>query len=385
MIIYLVGFSISLMLIHLIEYKPLKSNTFIFFSFIALLIPCCIAGLRSSSIGTDVEGYALPMYRVAKDSDSFLSFLNTSWRHVYTMRKISDIELGFDITVYFSAKVFGSFQALLFIIEALTIIPIYKTLIKKRSIISPCLGMLTFYMIFYNVSLNILRQGICMAFVLLSYCYFTENKKIHATVLLIIAILFHTSGLLGLIIVAMYVYLKGNPQRKEIDNIKRKKGFRRWELYKLMILILASLGVTVFYGVIILVLQRLGLSTYARYLSMGTSILPGQIILRLPPFLFAMLEWKQLKKDPLSLFYIGIMIIELFLSQLSGNIVQTIRISLFFKNLFIIIIPVLYKHSIGRYKQIIRIGIPVYLIIYWVYNFVIQGSGETYPYLFYFS
>mgnify|MGYP001021134194 CR=1 FL=1 len=205
MIVYIFGFSLSLLLIGLAQRYKTKDIRFQVLSFFALLIPCFIAGLRDLTIGTDVNVYASPMFDIAKSSSSLKSFLNTTWYMVYV--KISDIEMGYDVLVFVTAKVFGSVQSLLFLTEMLVVVPVYVALVKMRKQLPIWVGMLTFYLMYFNLSLNIMRQSIAMAFLLLAFSYLFNESRKGFVVSFIIAVCFHTSAFLGIIVFAIYLYV----------------------------------------------------------------------------------------------------------------------------------------------------------------------------------
>ena len=70
--IYIVFFLISCFLIWLSEKSPSR-NIGKFLAFIAILLPCILAGMRADTIGTDVRVYVEPMNNAAKQSTSLSS------------------------------------------------------------------------------------------------------------------------------------------------------------------------------------------------------------------------------------------------------------------------------------------------------------------------
>lgn len=346
MVVYVSGFAISILFIKLAQRYSTKGISFLSLSFLALLIPCCIAGWRALTIGTDINVYAAPMFNIAKSSKSLNDFLNTTWYMVYTKKTISDIELGYDLLVYISAKVFGSIQALLFLTEVLVIVPVYTALVKMRKQIPTWVGMLTFYLMYYNLSLNIMRQSIAMSFILLAFSYlFVESRK-GFIIYFGTAVLFHKSALLGIIILIIYLYLvKERSMKNYFLHVHVQKAVTRGGTHKLMIITAIGISAIVFYQTIISVLNRLELSFYARYMLGGVSFLPKQVIIRLPFLLFAIMVWKVLKDIKLSLFYVAMVIVDILLSQLAGADAQTMRVSMFFGIFRVFFAPTLYAEA----------------------------------------
>lgn len=85
------------------------------------------------------------------------------WRNLY----VSDYEIGFSTTVYIVAKLFRNIYAVQFVIQGLVIVPICYSLYKNNQTQnSLCwVGILTYYFMFFNSSLNLMRQSIAMAFI----------------------------------------------------------------------------------------------------------------------------------------------------------------------------------------------------------------------------
>lgn len=375
MTIYIIAFLISILFIYWAERYNERDIRFLLCSFVAILIPCVVAGLRDISIGTDVKVYAEPMLKIAKDTNSFQEFYHTTWYMAYVRKSISDIELGYDLLVYITAKFFGSVQVLLFFTSILIIVPIYKSLLNIRNKIPIWLGMTVFYLMFYNTSLNIMRQFIAMAFMLLAFSELFNGRKGKFYAYSIVALLFHMSALLIIVLYVLYRYLTASKLMDMERNANRKT----------ILVFFIGIGTLIFYQVISRLLERFGLAIYTRYLLNGLMFLPLQIILRIPFLFLALVYWRVLKKDSTSLFCVGIILLDTIYSQLAGMESQTIRISMYFAMFRVIFVPVVFSKLSVMGKRTIFVFILLYMCVYWGYFFVYRGIAETYPYQFYFS
>ena len=163
-----------------------------------LLLPCFLAGTRAETIGVDTAGYAQPMFSLAVQSDSYQEYVNSEWSRSWLVRSPSDIEVGFTLMVYVIAKISGSLQLLLGITQALTVVPIYICL-RKQAKGYEWLGMLAYYFLFYNMTLNMMRQWIAISFLLLGYAYLIGNKPLVTFILGLCAVFFHKTALIGLL------------------------------------------------------------------------------------------------------------------------------------------------------------------------------------------
>ena len=204
--IYLICFMISCLLLKIAEKSPQKLIYKILVG-IALIIPCLLAGLRADTIGTDVKVYVEPMFELACSSQSFSDYLDMRWIASWTYKYVKDIEIGFTVLVYCIAKIFGNLNVLLTCIEILIIIPFYKGISYFKKEISVWLCMLTFYLINYNVTLNMMRQWIAMAFLLYGFRYIIEKKPLKFIIINLLAMTFHKSAIFGLLFYLIFLYL----------------------------------------------------------------------------------------------------------------------------------------------------------------------------------
>lgn len=117
MIPYLVCFALSLTIILFIQNWRHNTVGFIFWSFIALLIPCILAGWRGYAVGTDIGNYAKPLFDLADNALNYKDFMGSSWYRVYWISSPQEFEIGYVLLVWISARFFGSFQALLFFLH----------------------------------------------------------------------------------------------------------------------------------------------------------------------------------------------------------------------------------------------------------------------------
>ena len=76
---YLVSFTFSIAILSVVSAWNRKGVGFWFWTVVALLIPCLLAGFRAETIGTDVAGYAKPLFDLASNSSSFADFSNAHW------------------------------------------------------------------------------------------------------------------------------------------------------------------------------------------------------------------------------------------------------------------------------------------------------------------
>lgn len=375
MYIYLICFFTSCLFIKLSE-KHFKSKLLhIFLVIVGLSIPCLLAGFRADTIGTDVNVYLKPLFECAKYSNDILNFLSM---RVNSTRVVSDFEMGFVLLVYFITKVFGNLQVIFFFIESLIIIPIYKGL-KKINLVEKneiWLGMLIFYLMFFNTSLNLMRQFISIAIVFYGTSCLIGNvkkKTLKFFISIAIAYTFHSSALLGILIYLFYVIINNNK--------KIKLGKYCYSIKKLLLFIVSVLGIFLIANsnVIVDFLGNIGMEYYSRYVNGKVTFLVSSIMKNLPIVLMFIIFGKNFKnKYSNAYFYILIFIYSIIIEQFTTVNVYAARIALIFSMFNIVSLSELscsYKN-----KKILITFLVCYLFTYWYYNFVFIGGSETIPY-----
>ena len=150
MLIYIITFIISCSLLKIanqINNKILKKT----FNILAIIIPCILAGLRNTKVGTDVEVYVQQLFNFAKQSSSYNEFLTCKWWWIYRIKYVADFESAFTLFIYFTQKLTDNIQMVMFGIQVLISVPIYYGLKKidktKKNI---CFAMFIFYFSFFQ-------------------------------------------------------------------------------------------------------------------------------------------------------------------------------------------------------------------------------------------
>lgn len=326
--IYIVFFLISCFLIWLSEKS---SSRYIgkLLAFIAILLPCILAGMRADTIGTDLRVYVEPMYNAAKQSTSFSSYMDQRWYVIWRYMYVNKFEIGFTTLVYLIEKLGGSLGTVLFFIQALILAPIYLGLKRMKKSYPVYLGMLVFYLLFYNTSLNMMRQWIAMSILFYGLSYLITNEKKKYFITIVVACLFHTSALMGVVIYFLYMYSQKQREYIKIANFKLSGSLAPVKVFIYGCIVLLSLNV------IAVLLRTFGLAKYAGYIQGNGSIylMPNQIILRLPIIILLIIRWRRiLTEDELTPFYGSMLVLDLLASQLISINVYAFRIASFFLN-----------------------------------------------------
>ncbi len=370
--IYIFGFGSSILLLYLASHINTKQRWAL--ALIALSIPCLIAALRANDIGTDTSVYLVQIVDAAQNTSSIKEYLNISWFSVWRYKSVSEYEIAFTAVIYIVVKLFHGMAAVKFVIEALMLFPTYFALKKMGKERYMWLSFLVYYCMMYNSSLNVMRQFIAMAFTFLAFAYAVERQYRGALIFEIVAVLFHTSAILGVVIYGMFVFVnKNTPVR----------GFKIFRNYSRLIAVtLLGLLLLVATNVIVKIMSVVGLGRYADYILGDITFLPNQILVRLPIFVLFILLWKRMQKNEAwNRFLFAMLIYDFICSQFASVLSYSGRITWYFVQFEMVTLPSFYMNS--KKNKLLLLIIIGYLIFYWWYYYVNLNNGSTVPFKFY--
>lgn len=167
--VYFLLFSVTSIIFYIAQRCIAKSKiAFYSLSIFAILVLSTVAGLRANNIGTDIGIYGTETYDNSKESDSLADGVRLHCNHV---------EAAFFAINYFASHTVGSYEFAKFLIALLPISLFFCGAKRYMKDVELWMLMLTFDLYFYNLSLNLMRQAIAMAFIFWSL-QFLENRSI---------------------------------------------------------------------------------------------------------------------------------------------------------------------------------------------------------------
>lgn len=213
MAIYVATFAASVLFLFIsrkLRYRQLRQLCVI----TGILIPAVLAGCRASTIGVDVMVYGIPSFQQALKSSNIIDFLGRQ-----TLQGSTD--WGFNVIVYAVSLLAKDYHWSLFAYELITVWVMYLGMsrMEKQYGTPVWLGMLLYYLTVYNASLNIMRQAVAASFVFWAFTYLTTKEYKKYAVLMVIAFLMHSSAVIGLVILPLYLILQvqnGSSEKKQI-------------------------------------------------------------------------------------------------------------------------------------------------------------------------
>lgn len=387
--IYLISFILSCILLWISN--KIKNNRELKFliNSIAILIPCLVAGLRNTVIGTDVEVYIKQLFDSAKISSNYSEYLNCSWWWIYRVMHVSDYEGGFTFLVYLVVKFTNNIQWVLFFIQLLIMIPIYLGLKKIDRLGNKIyLAMFVFYFSFYNIGLNTMRQYIAIAFIFYGTCclMYETRGTMKFFCSLILAFLFHNSSIFCILIFLIYKLLDRKYKKDIVIKINSNM-----KINLKSIIVISSVFLSIFLvlnaNLFIRIFAILGIKDYSGWAEGKITFMWSKIVRIIPIlFIFLIAGKYYTKNDSNSYMYIILFIMSVAFSQFASVTEYGERMSYIFQIFNIVLVPsICYSHPNKNINRYMTIFIICYYVIYWYYYFVLGNVGETVPYKFYWQ
>lgn len=376
MTIYIIIFLFTIIFTYFAEksnnkkYKPL----FYIFSILAIILPSLLAGFRDPGIGNDSQGYAEEIWKQIIQLNDFHSFL-AKYNHGY----FDDIEFIYLLINWFASFFGRNIFWCFFFTNLCVILPIYCAIYNNRHKGAMWISMAIFLLLYYNVSLNLIRQSITLALSTYSLKYLENKKWTKLCVCLCLILLSHNTGLFFIFFMLIY----------KIYNINNKK--LRTTLICLQFIALPSFFI--FFQYILLFSIVLGIfpDKYINYIESEESIFDkSTFILNITLVLcFVLISYSSLKK----INYTKQKIIRFtILNKLFGAILYTtsvislwtFRISYYINYpIDIIYVPrfllILKKQNKKKYQISLSLFF-ILLFSYWIWYFMIKNGNQTYPY-----
>lgn len=347
---------------------------------IGILIPAVLAGCRKDNIGTDTQNYNM-MFERAANSDNYLSFI----QHQVSL---GTTDMGFYTIAYIISRFTLNYNWALFVYQFITILVMYIAFKNYNKIYNTSipLGMLLYYLSLYNISLNAIRQCLAVSLVFLSTYYLLIKKYKIYILLLILAFSLHSSAIIGIVFLPVYLLLKvGQP-------ISERKQILRGIIIVLGLFVIILVASEIVEGLVDVGLLR---ETYLGYLDGGRysvraegKSIPIGILLIQTTYLIVFISHYRLmnakKQD--GLFFVLNSGLVLLITTLGPTIADYItRISYSFIPLQMLGLTntvSCYKKNSKSIWSIIIIGI---VLIHWIRVFAIAEDSNTIPYQFFWN
>ena len=387
--IYIATFVISCGLFLLSEYRRFANHFFLKYTIVifAILIPSLIAGLRDFSVGTDVRLYGNFWFEYAGKMN-FLEYAQFGNRCSigflyillnYIVRTFTD-----DIRVFYFTL---SFLETCMIYASLNLISNYTPLshfnknnfFKEKKAFSVSFAMFCYYTIFYNNTLNLLRQFLAVSIVCLAFAFIIKKRYLLSMGLLCLAVLSHNSAAFAFILIPLHLLNEKNKSKKSLYILD-------------LTLFITITFIMILYKPFLTFLISRGILSNRFFTYMDNTAVGGRMI-RTFFWIFVsvlgcmgfskIIAYRQYNKFILSCVFIS-MAFSFVMFMVN---VYAIRMAFYFdlaSLVFIPTIPQIYKLHYN--KKSLKWGMYLVLIILlifrWYLEYVRSNNGQTYPYKF---
>lgn len=340
------------------------------FVIIALLIPSIIAGIRDYTIGTDVLLYGNNWFEIATEYQSIYQYIMKA--------KEYSVGVGYAAINFIVSRFSSSPHMFYFVYEFLQLTVLYAAIESYKNKISVPFAFLIYYFLFFNNSLNILRQAMAIVLVLYSYRFARDKKMVGFCITIFLAYLFHSSAIVGLAIYPIcWAY--------------RKNFIKKWVR---PMIVVASLALIVGYRFLFELLTKTNLIPGARYEKYLTQdIIGGRYIGLAYWFVIILLLINIRKKNKLKLEDASVLETFLFVSAtfallpFFGSALLS-RVSYYFDIFQVVYLPVVSEHVKVKFENkkstwvIKKAVVIIPVVAYWTIVYIIRNGAHTYPYLF---
>lgn len=374
MVIYLIVFVVSAYIIHCTETYKMQKNVKSFFVMLALLLPSLLAGLRSYEIGSDTSGYGIYWFNQATQFKSWFSFIKYA--------KGYSIDYGYATLNYLASRLGKEAHIFFFILCFLEVGILYyvaKYNCQKGAI---ALSFIVYFFLYFNDSMNNMRQFPAVLIILYSYRFIREKKLLCFLMCVLLAMQFHVTAIFAVVLYPI-AWLAKN----------------RFSKLNLLLITIGILVASFSFEFVFKILGTFGfnLTRYEHYIDGAEG---GGKFIRLILFgaiwIFYLInkdDYRKIKKDDADvfLFYstISLAFTSLMFLGLSNFI---IRMSYYFDFFVMIYLPTIAKthKTITIEDGRVRVGVSfiaimALLLFYWTITYVIRNGAETVPYKYFWD
>lgn len=371
MIEYLITFAIVLLATRYAEININKHNVGVacLYSAIVILLPSALAGVRDSGVGWDTEIYGNHHYDLMR-SYSYLS-IKEFWRLILN-DEFGGEKLYF-LWIFISVKLTGDIHLYYFSIQFFICLFTYISILHNRKNASMVLMEFVFLFLFYNLSLNIMRQSMALAFALFSYRFFIEKRWLIFIPLFVVVCNLHNSGFFYVIFL-FFAWL----QKNGIIN------YRKFISFTLCIPFLF-----VFINPVLMFVVQLGLFPQKfidLYMdSNDTGLMKTNLLFGVILYLVQIIACRKIgsKEKEMAIMFANnhLLYLMFYLAMLFSF--WAYRVSFYFYYFSIFFIPMLLfklKQSGDNTYSLIKTAVIVLIVSNWYLSFVVHNETSTVPY-----
>lgn len=212
MALYLMTFAFSVICTYLAEKTIKKLQVFFFLSFCAVSIPALVAGCRDSGVGTDTLIYVDAIWNKMQMLSTWRNFIES-----FQNGDFSDVEFLYLFLNWFASLFGRDVQWIYFFSSLIIILLVYLSAYDNRKRLPMWFSMSVFFLLYYNLTLNLVRQSIALALCLYSFKYIELQKWWKFILCFALIVNSHKTGIFYLSFVCFYwVCMRTNKTNRKV-------------------------------------------------------------------------------------------------------------------------------------------------------------------------
>ena len=334
--------------------------------FVAIVVLCTVAAVRDTSIGTDTSFYPLITFNEAKERGlaDFMSLPLVGHEYLYYL------------IVYICSTVFNSFPLLLFVTEFLCVVPVYYVLSKissrEKSSKPIVIGMAIYLLFAYNLSFNMMRQMIALAFCLVAFYDYYHKKHKRALLWVVLGFFFHSFSLIAIPIIALY---------KICSSIRKNNTFLLFKTWLLFTIIAMSIFLLPIIRLVDSIFPNLIASSYMDDFAQIQNFSFAEFFFWTAISMVTLSCKKGLIKEKrIDRFFDVVLIVSPFAAVFDYYIHYSGRIFLYMQYIiFFIVIPLALCRK-TKNRALYNCSYMIIFAAYWLFFYVLLNINETVPY-----
>lgn len=365
---YLIVFSISVFFLHIAEKSKVHFsigritwNSEVIYILLASIGPVLLGTFRSLNIGTDNWNYF-----------SYFSKMHLAVSFSEAI-DIGRFEVGFDLLAFLVSRLSNSYNLFCFFTTALTVFVMLYATWYMKSDISPTVTFGGFLFLFYCQNYNLVRQGIAIAFVFLSFAFLSKKNYKGYFVCEIIAVLFHSTSIIALLAFGVYKYIK-SPKNRTV---------------KIIVIVFLVCTIVYFWKDFLNLSVHLSFvdDNYAEYSSFNNFAIPlKQLVTFFPMVFIGSTYYKLCSVNNVIYSWVYVLTIIGYIMSILGGVWDPIsRIGLFFLYASIIVFGIIAKTLSGKTRLTYIVLLTIYYLVFWYYYVCTNGYGYERPVYPYYS
>lgn len=331
-----------------------------FISFLCVLILSVFAGIRDYSVGTDINVYGLRYFEKVSTFSSLKECLN--------FFGTEQLYFALNYVVYILK---GDMHIFLFIHQFILASIIYIIAYREKNVGTMWVYVFIYLMVWFNTSLNIIRQSLAIFVILYAFKYIEEKKYIKYIIAILIASLFHNTALVCLSI-PLLIYIAKSKNKKIYIALICVSIFAIYFNFEMMVRFTSNIISNFSKYINYFEDERFTVVNFNLLFACGKAI-----ILAVTLFFSRKLE----NKTGNNLLII-MLVLDLILYCSSAFVKYGYRVSYLFLVYYIYIIPRIDRSLKGsKDRNIYRLVIVIAFVMYWILRYVICKYDGTLPYI----